>query len=315
MNETEQTSSRQEEPKRLFQFELRTLFLTMFLFAAFCAMFTSFRHDWALLYWSFGLSLTGVVLTCRRDRKRLGAWMSGTGIVLVLLSGILIPQVDAAHEAAQQARCISQLKQLEVAMDNYLTLHGSFPPAYIADKSGKPMHSWRVLLLPVLDRHDIYDQYNFDEPWNGPNNSKLHDEIVSLYRCPFDEPFAKQTETNYVVVVGPGTMFPGERAVTSREICNDPSRTIMIVEKANSGIHWMEPRDLDITKMSATGQPLARLGITSSHPSVVNLLFADGSVHSFDKDNEDLTMEWLKHLLSRKGLAPWGGTGQGNVSH
>ena len=35
------------------------------------------------------------------------------------------------------------------------------------------MHSWRVLLLPYLDRSDLYKAYDFTEPWDGPNNRKL----------------------------------------------------------------------------------------------------------------------------------------------
>ena len=51
--------------------------------------------------------------------------------------------------------------------------HGCFPPAYVADASGRPMHSWRVLILPYLDQQQLYDQYDFSEPWNGPNNQQL----------------------------------------------------------------------------------------------------------------------------------------------
>jgi ABC-type antimicrobial peptide transport system permease subunit len=35
------------------------------------------------------------------------------------------------------------------------------------------MHSWRVLILPFLEADLVYRQYNFDEPWDGPNNRLL----------------------------------------------------------------------------------------------------------------------------------------------
>ena len=35
------------------------------------------------------------------------------------------------------------------------------------------MHSWRVLILPYFCMGDIYNQYNFNEPWNGPKNRLL----------------------------------------------------------------------------------------------------------------------------------------------
>ena len=60
-----------------------------------------------------------------------------------------------------------------MALQNYHQANGCFPPAYIADKNGKPMHSWRVLILPYLDRTILYKAYDFTEPWDGPNNKKL----------------------------------------------------------------------------------------------------------------------------------------------
>ena len=40
----------------------------------------------------------------------------------------------------------------------------SWPPAYLADRDGKPMHSWRVLILPFLEQQELYRAYHFDEP-------------------------------------------------------------------------------------------------------------------------------------------------------
>ena len=56
------------------------------------------------------------------------------------------------------------------ALQAYHQANGCFPPAYIADKNGKPMHSWRVLILPYLDYDDLYKAYDFSEPWDGPKN-------------------------------------------------------------------------------------------------------------------------------------------------
>ena len=42
------------------------------------------------------------------------------------------------------------MKQIGVALHNYHDAHGCFPPAYIADANGRPMHSWRILLLAFL---------------------------------------------------------------------------------------------------------------------------------------------------------------------
>jgi len=297
MDQPEQTPPVEaEEP---FQFELRTLFLVMFLFAAFCGFVSGFLLEWALFYWSLCLLLTGIVLACRRERRQLGKQMIGVGIVLATPLGATLPIVGASRASLKRSSCINRMHGVQLALQGYHSVHGSFPPAYIADESGRPMHSWRVLILPELGAQDLYDKYSFDEPWDGPNNSKLHAQIMSLYRCPADEPSANKTETNYVVVVGPRTMFPGEDPVKQSDIHDGTSNTIMIVEVANSGIHWMEPRDLHVLQMAPAVNPAAGQGISADHLGAAHAVFADGSMHRLNE--ERLTPKKLDALLSRDG--------------
>src|SRR5689334_22115089 len=101
------------------------------------------------------------------------------------------------------------------------------------------MHSWRVLILPFLDQKAIYDRYRFDEPWDGPNNRKLHDLVVSAYACP-SHPNPGHA-TTYVAVVGPETAWPGAESRRLDEITDGHDRTIRVVEIASPSIHWMEP--------------------------------------------------------------------------
>jgi Protein of unknown function (DUF1559) len=68
-----------------------------------------------------------------------------------------------------------------LAVANYHETYGCFPPAYVADRDGKPIHSWRVLILPFLEQQELYRAYNFDEPWNGPNNRKLASRVGKIY--------------------------------------------------------------------------------------------------------------------------------------
>ena len=100
------------------------------------------------------------------------------------MTPVMEQSVKQAREAAQRSTCKNNLKQIGLALHNYHDRYQSFPPAFVADENGKPMHSWRVLLLPYLDQADLYARYNFNEPWNGPNNLKLGDEIPEVYGCP-----------------------------------------------------------------------------------------------------------------------------------
>ena len=73
--------------------------------------------------------------------------------VLVVLVALFLPALrfGGAREAARRMQCSNHLKQIALALHNYHDEYKSFPPAYIADESGKRMHSWRVLILPFIE--------------------------------------------------------------------------------------------------------------------------------------------------------------------
>lgn len=194
--------------------------------------------------------------------------------------------------------CNTNLKQIGLALLNYHDVYGSFPPAYIADKRGRPMHSWRVLILPFLDHKALYDQYRFDEPWDGPNNSKLGAQFIRIYGCPSDPHTDGNTDTSYVAVVGPGTAWPGEKTTKLSAIKDGSENTLLVVEVHNSGIHWMEPRDLHIGQMSLAINPPRGQGMSSQHPNGAQAAFADGHVGWLE---DSTPPETLRALLTING--------------
>jgi hypothetical protein len=109
--------------------------------------------------------------------------------VFLILGVVLLPAAmnGSGQGAARRMVCSNNLKQLGLALHNYHQTYGCFPPAYVADEDGRPMHhSWRVLVLPFLEQQQLYDQYRFDEPWDGPNNRKLAENVISIFHCPED---------------------------------------------------------------------------------------------------------------------------------
>ncbi len=206
--------------------------------------------------------------------------VAALGIFVVcggILAALLLPAVQAAREAARRTQCTSNLKQIALAMHNYHDMYQSFPPAYLADEDGKAMHSWRVLLLPFLGRQALYEQYNFDEPWNSPVNQRITSTVLNVYRCPSD-PAAGLPETSYTMLVGPGTLSDGTSVTSIGEIKDGTSNTLMIVEATGTGIGWAEPKDLDATKITfQVNEPLGG-EIEGPHPAGANSAFCDGSV-------------------------------------
>ena len=221
------------------------------------------------------------------------------GIVFLVIVGLLLgAAIQSARQAAFSNCCDCHLKQLGIALQNYHDTHKVFPPAFIADADGKPMHSWRVLLLPYLEEQELYKRYRFDEPWDSPHNRKLADEInVTQFRCPAAN--GPANETSYVVVCDPETLFPGYHGRSIRDVRDGTSKTISIVEVANSGIHWMEPRDLTLDEALAGINPPNRSpAISSSHSGGAMVGWADAHVSFLPND---LAIDKLRALLTASG--------------
>jgi hypothetical protein len=97
------------------------------------------------------IAFWGCVFTRRyRQRGVIEKWLAAL-IVLWFLLALMAPAVRTARQGGRSAGCASQLKLIAIALLNYHDTYGAFPPAHIPDRNGKPMHSWRVLLLPFLE--------------------------------------------------------------------------------------------------------------------------------------------------------------------
>jgi prepilin-type processing-associated H-X9-DG protein len=252
------------------------------------------------------------------------ALILGVGLVAVLLCGgvfiafLLLPAVQAARETARRsqtaqnleqlalalhsyhdsttAQCSTNLKKIALAMHNYHDTYMCFPPAVITDEQDTPRYSWRVAILPFLQKAALYDQWDPEEAWDGPNNARVGQAGIPEYRCPGDlgdDP----TETNYVMITGEeavGNLPNGATRIAN--VRDGTAYTIMIVEVVDSGISWSEPRDLSLDQL-----PLeinAPGGISSRHPGGANVGFCDGTVHFL---SEDMAADQLRALITTSG--------------
>lgn len=287
-----------------FQFTLQTLLL-------------SFVVIWSSMaaFGPGGLVLAAIILGVVGYLRRSQSMWRDTAIVgAILLCGLCLLGlwlvVDTPRDVYRQARCVNNLKQITLGLHNYHDAHGCFPPAYIADTKGKPMHSWRVLILPYMEQEALYDRYDFSEPWDGPNNRKLTGAKPYAYVCPSSDSNSPSGSpmTNYVAVIGQGAMWKKDRAVKVSEIPDGTSYTIMLAEIANSDINWMEPRDLSFEEALRGINPKSGLGISSQHVSnngyfyhdtpLANVAFADATAHALP---EGLSVEKLEGLLTVDG--------------
>jgi hypothetical protein len=215
---------------------------------------------------------------------------------LCLLCAGLLQVAIEGHGDPRGIVCKNNLSNFGKALHNYNSSLGSFPPAFIADANGKPMHSWRTLLLPYLDEPQIRRAYRFDEPWDSPHNWQLQDRSLNFSRCRDDE--SPENQTTYVAIVGPGTMWPGAHPCTVSEFADGTSNTIMLVEVPNSGIPWLEPRDLTAAELKSLVLGRRWRERPRNHHSGGHVLMADASVHWLS--DEDL-LKYLDALISING--------------
>lgn len=113
----------------------------------------------------------------------------------------------------QRQQSINNLKQIALAMHNFESAYGAFPPAVIYGPDNKLWHSWCVLILPFLDRRDLYNAYDFTQPWDSPKNKALVDRMPPVYRDPIYGEAIEHSYTHYAVLLAlPRFSGPRERS-------------------------------------------------------------------------------------------------------
>jgi prepilin-type N-terminal cleavage/methylation domain-containing protein/prepilin-type processing-associated H-X9-DG protein len=125
--------------------------------------------------------------------------------IIAVLIGLLLPAVQAAREAARRIQCTNNLKQIGLALHNYHTAQGNFPPGISMVISGSPTGgtaggpdyaSWngwsaQALMLSYLEQAPLYNSCNFSVgaiPTGiaaGANNT-AEVAVVGAFLCPSD---------------------------------------------------------------------------------------------------------------------------------
>lgn len=221
-----------------------------------------------------------------------------------------------ASTLAGLSQSTNHLKQIGLAMHNFHDVWKQFPPAVIYGPDGKPWHSWRVLILPFIEQQPLYQQYRFDEPWDGPNNRQLLDKVPPVYRDPIYKD-ARDCFTHYAVATGTGTAFPIEKQIPSESPRRDrpanislgASRMASFTDGTSNSllagsvspdrkIPWMKPEDVVVDEnFPGIGKPsgfAAPFRIGDKAGGV--FLRADGSVTTIRSDIEAQTLQDLLHI-------------------
>ena len=210
------------------------------------------------------------------------------------------PALTTARATARRMSSMNNLKQIGLAFHNYAAVYNHLPsPALLGGEQKKYPYSWRVALLPFIEQQVLYDQYRFDEPWDGPNNRKLIDQMPATYSVPGPNgnPLSRSTSSYYVfageaAALG-GPQAPGGKIAEPKfeMIADGAHKTILAVEWEGN-IPWTKPADIPFDLGGAVP------AIGGFWPDGLNALMCDGSVRGFPKQFDP---ETLKALITRAG--------------
>ncbi len=205
--------------------------------------------------------------------------------VIGVLIALLLPMRRSAGEAARRMSCVNNLKQIAIALHNYQDEYKSLPPTYTVDGSGKPLHSWRTLILPFMEQRALYDKIDLSKPWDDPANKAAYDTRVATYQCPSAN-VATAGHTTYLAVIDSGSCWPGAQPRRLAEITDDRGLTLMVMEvPPEHAVHWMSPTDATERSILSFGEA-KRL----PHPGGTQAAFADGHVRFLHKQIKPATL-------------------------
>jgi prepilin-type N-terminal cleavage/methylation domain-containing protein/prepilin-type processing-associated H-X9-DG protein len=119
--------------------------------------------------------------------------------IIGILIALLLPAVQAAREAARKAQCVNNLRQIGIALHNFESKNGTFPPGMMSPiqfpGKGVYPYEWTYLLhylLPDLELENYYiaiggplfktDLYWDPASWKGVNHAGM-----AYLWCPSDD--------------------------------------------------------------------------------------------------------------------------------
>jgi prepilin-type N-terminal cleavage/methylation domain-containing protein len=123
-------------------------------------------------------------------RKRIGFTLIELLVVIAIIAiliALLLPAVQQAREAARRSQCQNNLKQMGLAMHNYVDVYSRLPISQSWAILGPPNQisaCWARSLLPYVDQGTITAKFNDGFSHVDPINRDLLGTSLPLFKCP-----------------------------------------------------------------------------------------------------------------------------------
>jgi hypothetical protein len=162
------------------------------------------------------------------------------------------------------------LKDIWTMIVNYDDLYGHLPPRVVYNEAGQACHSWRSLAIQFGPSYLGRTSLDTKISWQDPSNREWAESPESWFCW---QSSVDSLNTRVVAVSGTGTPLD---ANPSLRLADLPHDTILLLTVAHSGVHWMEPGDIDI-------EDIERALKDNNDGLGILVLFADGEVWQFAK--------------------------------
>jgi prepilin-type N-terminal cleavage/methylation domain-containing protein/prepilin-type processing-associated H-X9-DG protein len=122
--------------------------------------------------------------------------------IISILIGLLLPAVQSAREAARKIQCSNNIKQLGLALLNYHTSFGIFPPSSvwkvnnkldltnISGSNNKSLNeNWAIIILPQLEQQNLRSSFDLTQPIPSAANAAARAVQLTMMLCPSDSAY------------------------------------------------------------------------------------------------------------------------------
>jgi prepilin-type N-terminal cleavage/methylation domain-containing protein/prepilin-type processing-associated H-X9-DG protein len=254
--------------------------------------------------------------------------------IIAVLIALLLPAVQAAREAARRAQCTNNLKQLGLAVHNYISVNNVLPlktmwPNNQAVSWGWS-YGWPVALLPNIEQSVMYNAFNFATGLFGNSstpsvyasgNTTVAYQQLSVFICPSDgtklRPEAPYGAINYMGNLGgPGAMSPwsGTMVITAGCGSSNPGDPYDLGAKyCPSGIWlngWGSPSTTGPIGIENIRDGTSNTGLFSERLIGLNAPPTSGGVSLITRGSPDFKRAVFKGTVGM----PWQGTPAQNVA-
>lgn len=108
--------------------------------------------------------------------------------IVGVLIGLLLPAIQAARESGRRTTCQNNLRQIGLALTNFESAQGQFPPGkkWSAARTDPNSfdYAWSSIILGYLEEESLRKHIDFRLPLTHQDNLPLTSSVLPFYLCP-----------------------------------------------------------------------------------------------------------------------------------